>query len=181
MWNFDPINPVKQLVSTTVAFAIFALLLSQLRRLAISRLELATSILFSLALVVPLVLADTPKITQLWGVFGRNNGLLSYLTLILMLSATYLIASKEFLKKFSDYLVATNLIMIAYCLLQIFQMDFIKFSKRLFRYELNHLLLTFISSKLAKLHTIHVRILLFAKRVCNLSCWISTRTCNIIS
>lgn len=129
MWNFDPINPVKQLVSTTVAFAIFALLLSQLRRLAISRLELATSILFSLALVVPLVLADTPKITQLWGVFGRNNGLLSYLTLILMLSATYLIASKEFLKKFSDYLVATNLIMIAYCLLQIFQMDFIKWSK----------------------------------------------------
>ena len=128
--NFDPINPGKILVVSSMAGAIAYLTFSSfsLLRQKISRIEIAIFVTFIAGLLVPMLLAPASFQSQFWGTFGRNNGLLCYLSLIILLIGTFLISDGKFIEKLLRSLVITSVPFALYCVLQIFHHDPVKWS-----------------------------------------------------
>ena len=119
--NFDPINPVKNLFVTSFAFCIFALLIRDIRELLfrINKLALIFTSSFVGTLLIPFFFSSAAKSEQFWGTFGRNNGLLNYVSLAIILLATIYVNSAAVYRLILQALVITSIPMTLYCLVQI--------------------------------------------------------------
>ena len=130
--NFDPINLIKLLCITTIAFFIFGLILSSLK-LVILRIEnsfwLAISI-FILAMISTLIFSGAPITQQFWGSFGRNTGFLTYFSLLIILVGTAIVQKVDFYRRLVNSLVITAIPMTFYCLIQIAKLDPIGWSEK---------------------------------------------------
>ncbi len=130
--NFDPINLVKLLFVTSFAFAMCALFLFKPRE-TISRLSkwiwIAASAFLVWMLIVVLV-SDAPINQQMWGVFGRNTGLLTYASLLLILLGTAMVQEQRTYHKLVDVLVLTGVPTTLYALVQLAGKDPIGWSER---------------------------------------------------
>jgi O-antigen ligase len=129
--NFDPINLIKLLVVVSFAGALLALLLfSNARDAYFNHRSLVYATLgFIVWLTLAFAVSESPINQQIWGVFGRSTGLLTYLCLVIVLFATVVISVKKFYHKLVDTLVLTSVPMTIYALAQIAGQDPISWSE----------------------------------------------------
>jgi O-antigen ligase len=128
--SFDPINPIKTLLLTSMSFAAFGLLIPYFSMLnqRIKRINLLILILFCSSLFSSFFFSGANKSQQFWGVFGRNTGILTYLSLVLILLLSAFISSKKTYERIVWSLITTVSIMSGYCLIQIAKLDPISWS-----------------------------------------------------
>lgn len=118
--NFDPISVVKLAAISTMAFLILFLILSNMKIAAdASRALKLSSGLFFLFLVTSFLFSGAPMDQQFWGVFGRNTGLLAYVSLGIILFATAIMRDSHFFSLLVNALLFTGIPMTLYCLVQI--------------------------------------------------------------
>jgi len=123
--SFDPINLVKLVILATSAFTIFGLFLSSASKF-ISRAHNIFWIfcgLFIFSLVSTFLFSGAPKGQQFWGSFGRNTGLLTYLSLLIILIGTALIQKIDLYRAIVNSLVLTSIPVLIYCLIQMAGLD----------------------------------------------------------
>jgi O-antigen ligase len=119
--SYDPINLVKLLALTSIAFYLLFLSLTNLKDWSreSDKALFATATFFVTWMIVVMFATEAPINQQFWGQFGRNSGFLTYLSLILMLVFT----ASQFQRKFFDRLVLalllTNLPVVTYALIQL--------------------------------------------------------------
>lgn len=124
-FNFDPINLVKILFLTCLTMLALGLLIPYMAQAlrTVGRPTVVLLSLFTASLLSAFLISEADKSQQFWGVFGRGNGVLSYLVLALLLFLSSCLASPEFSKKVVYSLVFSTAIMSAYCLIQILKLD----------------------------------------------------------
>jgi O-antigen ligase len=83
---------------------------------------------FILWMSLVMFVSGAPMNQQFWGVFGRNNGYLGYLCLVIILLATAMIQEKSFYHKLVDVLVLTAVPTTIYAMFQIAGRDPISWS-----------------------------------------------------
>jgi O-antigen ligase len=129
--NFDPINLIKLSVVVSFTGALLALLLfSNVRDAYFNhRILVYATLGFIVWLTLAFAVSESPINQQIWGVFGRSTGLLTYLCLVIVLFATVVISVKKFYHKLVDTLVLTSVLMTIYALAQIAGQDPISWSE----------------------------------------------------
>lgn len=126
----DPVNVPKLLSLGVTAFAAVGVVLttSIASALKTSRVALAASLLFLIFGLTSVMQSDSPISQGIYGSYGRNNGFLAYLFLVILLIATInLTRSDSFMKLLNAFFFAgvTNIL---YCLWVISFGDFIGWS-----------------------------------------------------
>jgi len=130
--NYDPINLIKILFISSIAFFCFGLILSSFKY-SMNRLSKKFWILvslFILSMISTLFLSGAPFTQQIWGSFGRNTGFLTYFSLLMILISTALIQETLFYHKIVHVLLFTALPMTAYCLVQYAGLDPVGWSEK---------------------------------------------------
>lgn len=132
MSSFDPINPIKILILSTLAFALLGIVLSSFKRFSRpeSKLEIWVFTLFAVALFIPIVFADAPVSQQFWGTFGRNTGFLTYISLAIVAFALGQITLIDTESRIIKYFLITNVILAIYGVIQLADLDFIGWSQK---------------------------------------------------
>lgn len=118
--NFDPISVVKLTAVSTMAFFALFLILSNWRITSNAERSLLLSlILFFIGLFSTFLFSGAPLNQQFWGMFGRNTGVLAYISLGIILFATAIVLDDSFYTKITNALILTAVPMTFYCLVQI--------------------------------------------------------------
>jgi len=128
--TFDPINLGKIIVVTIGSFLFLGLAIAN-KKYVLENLGKPFSLsllFFLLGLFLNLVFAPAPFTQKFWGVFGRNNGALSYFALLLLVACAASIRNINYYRKFVYALPLTAIPVSAYCLLQIANLDPIDWS-----------------------------------------------------
>lgn len=129
--SLDPISLIKLISIGAFGFGVCALTLI----FNIEKVRLLSSLfrygilIFVLSLFSTFLFSGSPLNQQFWGVFGRNNGMLCYLSLIFILASTAIIEDRNFYKKLINALILTSIPMTIYCLMQMNNLDPIKWSE----------------------------------------------------
>lgn len=128
--NFDPINLIKMVFVAGCAFGLLFLLLPNIKShlLRLPRGVRMAAFAFILWMSLVMFVSGAPMNQQFWGVFGRNNGYLGYLCLVIILLATAMIQEKSFYHKLVDVLVLTAVPTTIYAMFQIAGRDPISWS-----------------------------------------------------
>ena len=123
--SFDPINLIKLITLVSSSFVILGLFLSSSTKFisSISKYFWIFCGLFVLAMVSTFIFSGAPKGQQFWGSFGRNTGLLTYLSLLFVLIGTALIQKVHLYRAIVNSLVLTSIPVLIYCLIQISGLD----------------------------------------------------------
>jgi len=130
--NFDPINLVKLLFVTSISFAMMGLVIFGGRK-SISRLEKSfwvASTFFIVWMFVSFLMSEAPWQQQVWGVFGRNTGLLTYIALLSVLISTAVVQHARTYHKLVDVLVLTSVPTTLYALVQLAGKDPVAWSEQ---------------------------------------------------
>ncbi len=123
----DPVNAPKLVVIGGMGGALLGVLLSSgfVNFVRLYKLEVSLGFLFILASIVSTVSSDSPVSQNLFGSYGRNNGLISYLFLVVI----FLVASSlKSIRSFDNIvrgLIFAGLLNMIYCLWVIVFGDFI--------------------------------------------------------
>ena len=123
--NVDPVNVPKMLVMAPFAYAAMALTLSQWRVLLTREVRWVTIFtgLFFLAMIASLISSNAPMSQLLFGTFGRNTGLLTYLSLLFMFFSTALVRTEDFPRKLIKSLMFVGIVNVFYGVLQLTNND----------------------------------------------------------
>ncbi len=99
--NYDPVNITKMLALSVVGFAVLAISLGGQSKalIAQNKLLLVFASLFSLFAISAVVFSDLPVAQNIFGLFGRNTGLLTYLALVGVLIGTATIRTNQYFRK----------------------------------------------------------------------------------
>ena len=126
----DPVNAPKLVVIGVVGVsAIFVAISSDLRnRLIQSKSLLYISSAFVVAMIWSSVKSEAPFSQNFYGVFGRNNGLLTYVFLSFVLVSALALRSRQSFKLIVNSLIFSGLVNIVYNLWVISFGDFISWS-----------------------------------------------------
>jgi O-antigen ligase len=126
----DPINVPKAFILQIVGVSGLALLLSNLKSYwdPKVRTALIIGVFFILSLFSTLLFSGAPKIQQIYGVGGRNTGLVSYAALVFLLLAAMAISSANNVKLFGFSILAVGGLNILYGLIQASGGDPVKWS-----------------------------------------------------
>jgi hypothetical protein len=130
--NFDPISLPKMTAIAVGAFSCFFLMLIYLRDFVNSHRKLILlSSLFVLFMGTTIVFSKAPLEQQLWGMFGRNTGFVAYLSLIFILFASCIGASKnfDFPRRLAFSVIGVSIFETFYCLIQIAKRDPVPWSE----------------------------------------------------
>ena len=113
----DPVNTPKFLIIGILGCSTFAIFLTSnmKRTLNEDKLLLALIIFFVGNLVISSILSESPKSQILYGVYGRNNGLLTYIFLTMIMIVAASLNSVSSFNYIVRSLVFAGLINIAYC------------------------------------------------------------------
>ena len=131
MFNLDPINVPKFLTLTVFGFGLLALLLVSFKKWW-PQFEFKPAIV--LALLVPismtlsLVFSKSPLEQQLFGTYGRNTGLITYLSFSILFIAATLLNFSESKRKISISILAVVILNVLYGYIQLIGLDPIKWS-----------------------------------------------------
>lgn len=129
-YNFDPINPVKVLALSTLSFSMIGIFVTKFKRnlSAIpTRLRLLY-LFFLLSIFIPVFFTKTNLEQQVWGVFGRQNGMLTYTCLIIVLFFSTLMNPVYFSKSLLKSIEFTVVVFGTYCFIQLASLDPFKWS-----------------------------------------------------
>ena len=130
--NFDPINLAKVLILCIGAFAIFGISISnqQVFFEEFKARKLALTLTFPIFLFATFFLSGANKSQQFWGIFGRNNGLLSYLALYLLFVSVAINSGRFLERPLILSLKVSNLFVLGYALVQLSGNDPIGWSQK---------------------------------------------------
>lgn len=132
--NYDPINLPKLLVLSTVAIASIPLIIPNLMQLMKLSREVKLIALLSFIFVVSMCLSMYSNHSnwsqQFWGTWGRNNGFLSYFSLILIMLLSIIVGAQQKIEKVFRLLVLTGYFVAGYSLLQYMQLDPLPWSQK---------------------------------------------------
>ena len=130
--SFDPINLIKLLILASAAFMIFGLFISSTSKLIarVSKYFWFFCGLFILSMTSSFFFSGAPKGQQFWGSFGRNTGLLTYLSLLFILIGTAIVQKIVFYRSVINSLVLTSIPVLFYCLIQIAGLDPVGWSSK---------------------------------------------------
>jgi len=128
--NYDPINLIKILFVSSLAFSILGLLiyLNSEIKLRLDKGIFLASLSFVFWMFVVIVVSGAPLNQQFWGMFGRNTGALTYLSLMIILIGTVFIQRIDFYNRLVSALVITSIPLTGYALIQISGKDPIPWS-----------------------------------------------------
>jgi O-antigen ligase len=119
------------LVIVTGASAIFPLLIFFYKDLfEINRITTIVSLLFFLALLISFITNSSPKSQQLWGVWGRSTGLLTYTAFLVFLLSSSLIGMKSEQQSLRTIFERTSYVITIYTLVQAGGVDPINWSQK---------------------------------------------------
>lgn len=123
--NYDPINLIKVLILATVGLSCLGIFLGEFKSAisALPRIFVLLVALLTASLFISLLFSGAPLSQQLWGSFGRNTGLLTYVSLISIMLAATMVRVTKFTEKIVWSLVFTNVPLSLYCLIQIAKLD----------------------------------------------------------
>ena len=133
VWNYDPINPIKNLFISSAAFYVLGFIIVNSKLLSVRipfRIRLAL-LFFLLALSSSFLFSGAPLNQQFWGSFGRNTGFLTYVSLLLIATAAAFTRIQNLIKLIINSLVITSIPMTFYCLIQVAKLDPIGWSEKL--------------------------------------------------
>ena len=130
LWNYDPINPGKVLVLSVLAFTCFGYLIPSLGRIMeeTGRPIWIVSAVFLLSLISSFIFSGAPFAQQFWGVFGRNTGILTYVSLTLTLLILVSLKDSEFYRRTLILLLVVGIVETGYATLQLLGLDPIAWS-----------------------------------------------------
>ena len=129
--NYDPINLIKILFVSSLAFSILGFLI-YLNKEARSRIDtglLVGSIGFVIWMFVVAMVSGAPLNQQAWGMFGRSTGVLTYISLIIILLGTVVVQRIDFYNKLVNVIVLTSIPVTGYALIQVSGNDPISWSE----------------------------------------------------
>jgi len=114
----DPVNATKHFLLGGIAFAVFsiALLFSLKLVWKDSKLFIIFSSFFLLFTVVALFASEAPISQNLYGAYGRNTGLVAYLSLVMIACAALSLRQQSSFNKIIIGLFIAGFINVAYCL-----------------------------------------------------------------
>jgi hypothetical protein len=113
----DPVNTPKLFVLGIVAAGTLGAVLYRIEKSEIrkQRLPLVAVSLFFILGISTLVSTDAPIAQSLYGVYGRNNGLLTYIFFGLLLVGGLFVSSKSTHKRIVDSLLLAGFVNVLYC------------------------------------------------------------------
>ena len=125
MVSFDPINPIKTLAVSAISFSILMLMTRMSKDLSkqVGKPLLLVALMFVVALLSAMFTSGASLSEQFWGTFGRNNGFLSYFSLVVLFLATVFAGNQETYRLILRSLQITSVPMTIYCLIQIAKLD----------------------------------------------------------
>jgi O-antigen ligase len=123
--SIDPINVPKFALLALIGAVSLALMVRNYKEVRKSehRVLILASGLFLLALLWAFVSSEMDSWVQLFGVNGRNTGLITYVSLLALFMAAALLTNKGFEKRYSRALLVAGAASISYGLLQSFDLD----------------------------------------------------------
>ncbi len=126
----DPVNAPKLVALGVTGFAAFgALIASGLVPVLKSNWPVVLfCVLFLISMLVAVISSNSPLSQNIYGSYGRNNGLVTYLALILILISTLTLKTPGNFEKIVKALIFAGLVNIAYCLWVIVFGDFMGWS-----------------------------------------------------
>jgi hypothetical protein len=126
----DPVNAPKLLVIGVVATSATGLVLSSSLRARIGshRIALLPILIFLVAMAASVISSKSPISQNLYGSYGRNNGLITYLFLALILSSALVLRQVVGFALLVKALFFAGLVNVAYCLWVISFGDFVGWS-----------------------------------------------------
>ena len=129
--NYDPINLIKLLAVTASTFGVLGLIVHSWNffYLRIDRFVWLALGIFIMWMLVSMFLSNSPLDQQIWGVFGRNTGLLTYFSLIIIVAGVSLIQNLEFYKRLVLAIIFTSVPTSIYALVQIAGKDPVPWSE----------------------------------------------------
>lgn len=118
--NQDPINLPKFFLLVISGSALLGYLAPYLGKMIVSeaRLLVILALLFIFGLLLSLLASGAGIYSQLYGAFGRNTGLLTYLSLVVVLIGVVFVSSHAFIRKLIWALIATGILNALYGLAQ---------------------------------------------------------------
>ena len=130
--NFDPISVVKMTALTTFAFMSLGMLVYGRNKLLenVDRKLLFCLSAFIACMFSTLLFSKAPLPQQIWGIFGRNTGILSYFSLAIIFLTATIINQISFYNRTVTFLIATAVPMTLYCIIQILGKDPIGWSMK---------------------------------------------------
>ena len=125
MVSFDPINPIKTLAVSAISFSILMLMIRMSKDLSkqVGKSLLLVALMFVVALLSAMFTSGANLSEQFWGTFGRNNGFLSYFSLVVLFLATVFAGNQETYRLILRSLQIASVPMTIYCLIQIAKLD----------------------------------------------------------
>ncbi len=102
LWALDPINPVKMMAVSALAFVGLGLLLVNRRVLDLGRYQVSLMMIvgFMVWQLVVLFGSGAPMLQQLFGSYGRNTGLITYLAFSILFVVSMAASTVGFLSRF---------------------------------------------------------------------------------
>ena len=129
-WSYDPISLPKMLVLATIAGWLLGPIFVNWRvNLKGSNRQIVSALaLFVIWSGLTFLFSNAPKDQQFWGVFGRNTGILTYLSLCIILLAASMVSKKGFSENILRALIVTGSLLSVYGFIQMLGLDPIRWS-----------------------------------------------------
>ena len=129
--SYDPINLPKMVVLVTGASLLLVTLLASLKSLVgINAPFTLLALAFVAALLIAFFRNPAPHAPQLWGVWGRSTGLLTYIAFVVVLLSTTLFSFKSEVRTLRQVFEKLSYFTTAYTLIQAGDIDPINWSQK---------------------------------------------------
>ena len=113
----DPVNVTKMLMMVPIAFCLMGIVLTQWRDLRAKevRTVLMVSGLVAIALITSVVFSRAPLPQLLFGNYGRNTGLVTYLSFLFIFLSASLVRQRNFSRNLLRALMIAGVVNVIYC------------------------------------------------------------------
>ena len=120
LWSLDPVNPIKMAAVTSVGFMGFGVLLANQKPLELGRFKAPLILICSFIVwqLVVFVVSGGEKIQQMFGVNGRNTGLITYLAFSVLFVISMVASNVRFLKRFLVTVLIVGVASLGYGVIQ---------------------------------------------------------------
>ena len=120
LWSLDPVNPIKMVAVTSVGFMGLGVLLANQKPLQLGRFKAPLILICSFILwqLVVFVVSGGEKIQQMFGVNGRNTGLITYLAFSVLFVVSMVASNVKFLKRFLVTVLIVGVASLGYGVIQ---------------------------------------------------------------
>ena len=127
-WSVDPINPIKMLAVTAVAFVGLGVLLANRKSLQLRRFQVPLILIFGFMVwqIVVFFFSGGEKLQQIFGTNGRNTGSITYLALAILFVVSLAASNNAFLNKFLATVLVVGVASVGYGFIQAVGADPIK-------------------------------------------------------